>query len=271
MSSKDGMKKVVFITGISSGFGKSMSALLASGNYIVYGTCRKACETHPSVHVLQMDVTSREQVEKCIAEVIRKEGRIDVLINNAGMHTGGPIEIIDGDLIKQQIDTNINGIIYTIRAVLPHMRNNKSGTIVNIGSIGGLMGLPFQGYYSVCKFALEGLSQSLRMEVRPFNIKVIVINPGDFHTRNTANRKYPSHNGDYEEQFRKTLQLIEKDENGGQHPDILAKKMERILAKKNPRHHYVIASFSQQLAVVIHRLIPEKWFDAILRAHYGIR
>jgi short-subunit dehydrogenase len=248
-----------------------MSALLAHRDYIVYGTCRSACETDPAVNVMQLDVTSRDQVDKCIAEVIRKEGRIDVLINNAGMHTGGPVEIMDESLIKQQIDTNIMGILYTIRAVLPHMRKNGSGTIVNIGSIGGLMGLPFQGYYSVCKFALEGLSQSLRMEVRPFNIKVIVINPGDFHTRNTANRIYPVNSGEYEEQFRKTLQIIEKDENAGQHPDLLARKMVRILDKRNPRHHYVISSFAQQLAVFLHRHIPEKWFDAILRSHYGIR
>ncbi len=268
------MKKVVFITGISSGFGKSMSSLLASNGYTVYGTCRKPCETDPAVHVLELDVTSQEKVRQCISEVLVKEGRIDILINNAGMHTGGPVEMIPLDHIRQQVETNIMGIIYTIRAVLPGMRKNRSGTIVNIGSIGGLMGLPFQGYYSMCKFALEGLSQSLRMELRPFNIRVIVINPGDFHTRNTANRINTGHTGNdhaYQQQFDKTLAIIETDENGGAHPDRLAEKMLEILSNKNPRYQYVIASFSQKLAVLLQRLIPEKWFDAILRSHYGIK
>jgi NAD(P)-dependent dehydrogenase (short-subunit alcohol dehydrogenase family) len=268
------MSKVVFITGISSGFGKSISTLLAQKGYIVYGTCRTLCEAHSKVNVLQLNVTDNDGINRCINQVLEKEGRIDVLINNAGMLTGGPLEMIPDDMIRLQMETNFIGPVHLVKAVLPSMRSRKEGTIINITSIGGIMGLPFQGYYSASKFALEGWSEALRMELRPFNIKVIVIEPGDFHTRNTVNRiKIYKANGDnsYEAQFSKTLDIIRNDENGGGHPDILALKIASILEKKNPAERYVIASLSQKLAVALKHILPQKWFSAIIRGHYGVK
>jgi NAD(P)-dependent dehydrogenase (short-subunit alcohol dehydrogenase family) len=268
------MSKVVFITGVSSGFGKQTASLLAQKGYKVYGTCRKACDHDPLVNMLYMDVTDLTAIERCINEVLEKEGRIDVLINNAGMHTGGSIEVAPYEDIRLQLETNLFGAINTIKAVLPTMRKQGGGTILNTSSIGGLMGLPFQGYYSVGKFAIEGLSEALRMELRQFNIKVIVINPGDFHTNNTSSRKNVFSSGNdkaYEEQFRKTLSIIEKDENGGWNPEILARKVFKILEKKKPAQRYVIASFEQKLAVVLKRILPGSWFAAILRDHYRIK
>jgi NAD(P)-dependent dehydrogenase (short-subunit alcohol dehydrogenase family) len=268
------MKKVVFITGISSGFGKSVSALLAHRGYIVYGTCRKECVADDKVNVLQMDVTDADGVNSCIKHVLEREGKIDVLINNAGMHTGGPIEMISDDLVRLQLETSFMGSVHTVKAVLPSMRSQKQGTIINITSIGGIMGLPFQGYYSAAKFALEGWSEALRMELRPFNIKVIVIEPGDFHTRNTVNRiNIHSVNGDnaYEAQFTKTLDIIGNDENGGWDPGILATKIANILEKKNPAERYIVASVAQKLAVALKHILPQKWFSSILRGHYGIQ
>lgn len=268
------MTKVVFITGISSGFGRHTSAYLAQKGYKVYGTCRKACEHDPLVNVFEMDVTDLRAVEKCIGQVLEKEGRIDVLINNAGMHTGGAVEVAPYEDIRLQIETNFMGMIHTIKSVLPAMRSQGRGTIVNIGSIGGLMGLPFQGIYSAGKFAVEGLSEALRMELRQFNIKIIVINPGDFHTNNTLNRKNVFKTGNievYEDQFRKTLSIIENDENGGKHPEILARMMFKILEKKRPSNRYVIASFEQKFAVVLKQILPGSWFEAILLGHYGIK
>lgn len=268
------MSKVVFITGISTGFGKHTSSYLAKKGYTVYGTCRTACEHDPAVNLLYMDVTDLKAVEKCINQVLEKEGKIDVLINNAGMHSGGAIEVAPYEDIRLQIETNFMGNINTIKSVLPAMRRQGKGTILNVGSIGGLMGLPFQGIYSAGKFAIEGLSEVLRMELRQFKIKVIVINPGDFHTNNTLNRKKflaADHNKVYEEQFLKTLSIIEKDENGGWNPEIMARKIYSILEKKRPADRYIIGSFEQKLAVVIKRIIPGSWFVAILRGHYGIK
>jgi NAD(P)-dependent dehydrogenase (short-subunit alcohol dehydrogenase family) len=267
------MNKVVLITGISSGFGKQTAGYLAQKGHIVYGTVRKDIEVSPNVHILKIDLTNNESIKAAVDSVVKKEGRIDVLINNAGMHTGGSVETTPIEHVKLQMDTNFIGLIQILRAVLPIMRKQRQGTIINFSSIGGLMGLPFQAFYSASKFAIEGLSEALRMELREFNIKVVVINPGDFHTSNTTNRqKFISIGSDdpYETQFRKTLSIIEKDETGGWPPEFMARKLYRIIENRNPRHHYVISSFEQKLAVILKRILPNEWFDSILRSHYGI-
>ena len=268
------MKKVIFITGVSSGFGLKTAELLAAKGHIVFGTVRKETGIKQSFNVLKMDLLDPESIKLAVGAVLQKEGRIDVLINNAGMHTGGAIETTSVENIRMQMDTNVMGLVYMLKAVLPTMRQQNQGTIVNFSSIGGLMGLPFQAYYSASKFAIEGLSESLRMELKQFNIKVVVINPGDFHTNNTANRQNflaNAANDPYSVQFGKTLSIIEKDENGGWPPEILAKKLVKIIELKNPCPRYVIATAEQKLAVVLKNILPAKWFMQILAPHYGIK
>jgi NAD(P)-dependent dehydrogenase (short-subunit alcohol dehydrogenase family) len=267
------MNKVVLITGISTGLGKQTAEYLAQKGYIVYGTVRKDIESNPVVHSLKMDLTDNESIKLAVDSVLHKEGRIDVLINNAGMHTGGSVETTPIEYIRLQMETNFIGLVQIIRAVLPVMRKQGRGTIINFSSIGGLMGLPFQSFYSASKFAIEGLSEALRMEVREFNIKVVVINPGDFHTNNTSNRqKYINTSSDdpYEYQFRRTLAIFEKDETGGWPPEIMARKLYRIIKTRKPRHHYIIASFIPKLAVILKRILPNEWFDSLLRLYFGI-
>ncbi|HPR32127.1 MAG TPA: SDR family oxidoreductase [Prolixibacteraceae bacterium] len=265
------MEKVILITGISSGFGEQTSRLLAERGHIVYGTLRKDGPAPPGVKTLIMDLTHPESIRAAVETVVQKEGRLDVLINNAGMHSGGPIEEAPPELFARQINTNVNGMVLLLQQALPHMRERGGGTIINISSIGGLMGLPFQGFYSASKFAIEGLSEALRMELKPFHINVIVINPGDFATRNTANRtNITVKNGPYEAQFQKSLAQIEKDETGGQDPVVLARKLCRIVESKRPCKRYVIASFEQKLAVALKRILPEGWFMGILTSHYKI-
>jgi len=268
------MQKVVFITGISSGFGKKTAELLAAKGHIVYGTVRKETESIANVNVLKMDLTDPESIKIAVASVLQKEGKIDILINNAGVHTGGAIETAPVENIRLQMDTNVMGMVYMLKEVLPAMRKQGEGTIINFSSIGGLMGLPFQGFYSASKFAIEGLSEALRMEVKQFNIKVILINPGDFHTNNTANRRNfltKAENDPYAEQFAKSLAIIEKDENGGWPPEVLAKKLVKIIESKNPCQRYVIATAEQKLAVVLKNILPSSWFMKILAPHYGIK
>ena len=268
------MQKVIFITGISSGFGKQIAEMLAEKGHIVYGTVRNESGSQQKVNVLKMDLTNPESIKTAVATVLQKEGRIDILINNAGMHTGGAIEMTPIEHAKLQMDTNVMGMVYVLREVLPGMRASKSGTIINFSSIGGLMGLPFQGFYSASKFAIEGLSESLRMEVKQFNIKVVLINPGDFHTNNTANRQNflaKVANDPYAEQFNKTLSIIEKDETGGWPPEVLARKLVKIVESKNPCQRYVISTFEQKLAVFLKRILPSAWFMNILAPHYGIK
>jgi len=268
------MQKVIFITGISSGFGKATAELLAGKGHIVYGTVRRKAEVKPKINVLLMDQTDPLSIKLAVDEVMKKEGRIDILVNNAGMHTGGAIETTPMEHIKLQMDTNVTGLIHLLREVLPAMRKQREGTIINFSSIGGLMGLPFQGIYSASKFAIEGISEALRMELKQFNIRVVVINPGDFHTNNTANRRnflVKSDNDPYAGQFSKTLAVIEKDENGGWPPEVLARKLVKIIEQKNPRKRYVIATAEQKLAVVLKRILPAGLFMKILAPHYGIK
>jgi len=268
------MRQVVFITGVSSGFGKRIAVLLASNGHAIYGTSRKEIETDHAVTVLRADVTDAASMRMAVEAVLNKEGRIDVVINNAGMGISGAIEEFTNDDIKVQMGTNVVGVVNTIQAVLPIMRKQRKGMIINVSSIGGLMGLPFQGFYSASKYAVEGLSEALRMEVKQFNIKVVVIEPGDFATSFTANRKIVSNgmtNSAYKEQFSKTLSIIEKDEKGGLSPEFLAKKILKIIEKKNPCHRYVISSFEQKLAVCMKAVLPDAWFFKILASHYGIK
>jgi NAD(P)-dependent dehydrogenase (short-subunit alcohol dehydrogenase family) len=268
------MGKVILITGISTGFGKEASELLAADGHIVYGTVRKDCPVSEKVHQLHMDLMDHTSIKEAVKSVIDKEGRIDVLINNAGMHTGGPLETSLLENIKIQLDTNILGTVVLTREVLPVMRKQGGGTIINFSSIGGLMGLPLQGYYSTAKFALEGFSEALRMEVKQFNIKVVLINPGDFHTNNTSNRRNflaPTGEGDpYKEQYVRTLAVIESDEGKGWNPVILARKLVKIVDCKNPHQRYIISSFEQKLAVALKYILPGKLFTAILADHYKI-
>ena len=269
------MKKVILITGISSGFGKEAAKLLSESGHIVYGTIRRDCETSDKINVVRLDLTDSLSIKKAVETVIQKEGRIDVLINNAGMHTGGPIETIPSEYIKLQMDTSFYGLVQLTREVLPVMRQQGSGMIINFSSIGGLMGLPFQAFYSASKFAVEGFSEALRMEVKPFNIRVVVINPGDFHTNNSANRRHflsPTNDSDpYNESFKNALVQIEKDEAHGWEPVVLARKLVKIVESKKPRQKYIIASFEQKLAVILKYILPDKLFSTILENHYMIK
>jgi NAD(P)-dependent dehydrogenase (short-subunit alcohol dehydrogenase family) len=273
--SKINMKKIILITGISTGFGKQAAELLAAAGHTVYGTVRRDVEISSPINGLKLDLTDSDSIRQAVGTILKKEGRIDVLINNAGMHTGGPIETAPLEHIKLQMDTNFLGTVNLTREVLPIMRKQGGGTIINFSSIGGLMGLPLQGFYSACKFAIEGFSEALRMEVKQFNIKIVLINPGDFHTNNSANRRNflaPTDvNDPYHEQYLKTLAIIEKDESNGWEPLVLAKKLVKIVECRNPHQRYIISSFEQKLAVVLKYILPGKLFRMILEDHYKIK
>lgn len=269
------MAKVVLITGISSGFGKATAEILSAKGYTVYGISRKLTDDFStSIKLLQADVTDRVSVQRAVSIVIEKEGHIDVLINNAGMGISGAIEDSSPTEIALQMDTNFSGYVNMIQAVLPAMRKQGGATIVNISSIGGIMGLPYQGFYSASKYAVEGFSEALRMELKPFKINVVVIRPGDFFTNFTANRKAVRTNGSgdaYVSQFESTLSIIERDEKKGLSPEFLARKLAKILEKEKPCHYYVIATLEQKFAIVLKKILPDTLFSKILSSHYGIK
>jgi len=266
------MKKVILITGVSSGFGKCTAERLVEAGHSVYGTVRKPCSMDIRVNQLIMDLMDPASIKAAVEAVIAKEGRIDVLVNNAGMHLGGPIEEAPVELFTRQMETNFNGLVHVLQATLPQLRQQGGGTIINFSSLGGLMGLPFQPFYSASKFAIEGLSEALRMEVSAFNIKVIVINPGDFHTSNTANRtNIVKAGGPYDAQFKISQASYERDETNGWDPDILARKLVKIIDSKHPCNRYIIASFIQKLGLYLKRILPIGLFSKILGSFYGIK
>ncbi|MCQ2298658.1 MAG: SDR family oxidoreductase [Bacteroidales bacterium] len=266
------MQKVILITGASSGFGKATAELLAQRGHIVYGTSRTTKE-HPSVHFLNMDVRDRESIASGVRQIIEKEGRIDVLVNNAGMGIGGSLELATPEEIDLQMGTNFMGCVNMCQAVLPQMRKQRQGRIINLSSIGGIMGLPYQGYYSASKFAIEGFSEALSAEVRGFGISVSMVEPGDFATGFTASRKNSTltlENEDYGDSFRRSLDLIEKEENGGLKPEVLARRIAKIVECRHPKLRYVVANLEQWFSVVVKRILPGNWFVGILRNYYKV-
>lgn len=266
------MSKVVLITGASSGFGKATAELLATKGYTVYGTSRTP-KSHPSIHFLQMDVRDTNSVADGINQIMATEGRIDVVVNNAGMGIGGALEMATEDEISVQMGTNFRGCVNVCQKVLPVMRKQRQGRIVNISSIGGVMGLPYQGFYSASKFAIEGFSEALAAEVKSFGIKVSLVEPGDFATNFTASRKnsaLTAENEDYGDSFNRSISIIENEENGGLQPDILANKVVKIIECRRPRLRYVVANLEQRFSVVLHKILPGNMFVNILRSYYKV-
>jgi NAD(P)-dependent dehydrogenase (short-subunit alcohol dehydrogenase family) len=267
------MATVVFITGVSSGLGKACAAELSAAGYSVYGTSRKPALEKLPYTVVPMDVTDEQSVTRAINEVIGREGKIDVLLNNAGMGIGGALENFSAQEAQIQFDTNFFGMARVISAVLPFMRARKSGKIINVSSVGGLMGLPFQGHYSAAKFAVEGYSEALSMEVRSFNISVVVVNPGDFKTGFTSNRIFTakdSMGSDYENKFRKAVAVIEKDEQGGSDPLVLARTIVKIVRSENPNYRYIAGRFDQRLIARLKPFLPHRLVEWILMDHYKV-
>ena len=264
------MNKVIIITGASSGFGKATAERLAKRGHTVYGICRREI-SHPTIHYMQADIRDKEHIRQIINTIYEKEKHIDVLINNAGMGIGGSLELATTEEIQVQMGTNFMGCVNMCQEVLPYMRRQRSGKIINLSSIGGIMGLPYQGYYSASKFAIEGFSEALSAEVKGFGISVSMVEPGDFATNFTSSRKNSQatlDDPDYGPIFKRSLGLIEKEENGGLKPDVLAQRIEKIVDARHPRLRYVVANFEQWLSVALKRFIPGNWFVDILISYY---
>ncbi len=263
---------VILITGISSGFGKAMAERLASEGHKVYGTHRREVERIPGITYIKVEAGDERQVEACVNQVVEAEGRIDVFINNAGMGIGGPLEFCSLEDAQRQMDVNWMGMVRFLHYVVPVMRRQGCGKLICLSSIGGLMGLPFQGLYSASKFAIEGYCEALRLELKAFNIKVIVIEPGDFSTGFTAQRKSVADPEAYKvyRTYAKSLASIEKDETGGLKPEVLARKISKIIKSRRPRYNYVISTFEQGLSVILKKILPPSWFASILSSYYKL-
>ncbi len=267
------MSKVVLITGGSSGIGKAVGEFLLEKGFTVYGTSRNPDRVANSLFpLLTLDVRNADSIQKAIAEIIEKSGRVDVVINNAGVGITGPIEETPIEEIKNNFETNLFGPIEIMKAVLPAMRSQKSGLIINITSIAGYMGLPYRGVYSSSKAALEIISESISMEVKSFGINVVNVAPGDFAT-NIASGRYhaPVIKGSaYENAYGNTLKQMDEHVNSGSNPNQMAFAIYQIINEKNPKVHYKIGDFMQRFSIVLKRILPDRMYEKMLMNHYKL-
>jgi len=267
------MSKVVLVTGGSSGIGKSIGEYLTEKGFIVYGTSRNPEHYQNSkFSILQLDVKKIETIQQTIATIIEKEGKLDVVINNAGAGITGAIEEIPEAEIKANFDTNFFGPINVIKAVLPQMRKQQAGLIINITSIAGYMGLPYRGIYSASKGALELLTEAFRMELKDFNIKMTNIAPGDFATNIAAGRYHAPllENSPYKKPYGNTLELMNSHVDSGSNPNMMAHAVLKVINTKNPKTHYKVGAFMQKFSIVLKRILPDTVYEKLLINHYKL-
>ncbi|MEZ4856964.1 MAG: SDR family oxidoreductase [Gelidibacter sp.] len=267
------MSKIVLITGGSSGIGKSVGEFLIQKGFIVYGTSRRPENyTDSKFPLVQLDVSNSESINNAIQTLIEKEGRLDILINNAGAGITGPIEEIPDAEIQRNFDTNFFGPIRVIKAVLPQMRQQNSGLIINITSIAGYMGLPYRGVYSASKGALELITEAFRMEIKDFNIQMTNVAPGDFATNIAAGRYHAPvlEQSPYKKPYGNTLNLMNTHVDSGKDPQLMANAIYKIITTKSPKIHYKVGEFMQKFSIVLKRILPDKVYEKMLQKHYKL-
>jgi NAD(P)-dependent dehydrogenase (short-subunit alcohol dehydrogenase family) len=249
-------QKVVLITGASSGVGQSTARLLSHQGYRVFGTSRNpaSAEAIPTVEMLALDVRTDASVLACVTAVVNRVGRIDVLVNNAAYELAGALEEISLEEAKAQFETNFFGVVRMVRAVVPSMRQQRQGQIINVGSLSGVSSIPFMGIYSASKFALEGYTEALRMELKPFNIHVSLTEAGFLKTPMMDKRQVSAARlKEYDPWRQRAFTAIRDQEEKGPGPQLVAETVFKIISSKAPRLHYLIGSQAKFVSSI-------KWF-----------
>jgi NAD(P)-dependent dehydrogenase (short-subunit alcohol dehydrogenase family) len=266
------MKPTVLITGASSGIGLATVQYFQSQGWQVAATLRNPLmfgelNALPNVQCFQLDVLDPTTIAAAVENTIAVFGGINVLINNAGYGTTGPFEAATPDQIHTQFDTNVFGLMRVTRAVLPHFRAKRCGIIINISSMGGRITFPLYSLYHSTKWAVEGFSESLHYELKPFNIKVKLIEPGaiktDFYQRSQVVFQAPELTAyqDYQQRVLDKIQTISKNAPG---PELVAKIIFRAATDQRDRLRYSVGQ-EAPLLLFLRRLIPDAWFFAIIR------
>jgi len=271
------LSKVVLITGASLGIGRACATHLHRRGYRVYGASRRveqvAADPDGGFWMIPMDVDDDDSVQRGVELVLEREGRLDGVVNNAGFGIAGAVEDTRIVEAKAQFETNFFGVVRVCQAVLPTMRRQGRGHIIIVGSLAGLVGVPFQGFYSATKFALEGLAEALRAEVRPLGVRVVLVEPADFRTSFSARRvRTAGSQADsvYRAQFNTAMSIMEADELKGADPIQVARLVEKIIETPSPRLRYTAGPALQRLALVLKRFAPQRLFEWGLRTYYKL-
>ncbi len=265
------MKKVALITGASSGMGKSTANILHEQGYKVYGAARRLDKMkeleQKGIGIVSLDLTKDESIVNAVNTILEKEGRIDILINNAGYGSYGSVEEVSIEEAKRQFEVNMFGLARITQLVIPSMRKNQSGRIVNISSMGGKIYTPFGSWYHATKHALEGWSDCLRLELKEFGIDVVIVQPGGIQTEwggiAAEHMQKTSGNGPYSKSVQKVINSMGKSANKLTHVDVLGKEIAKAATDKKPKTRYAKGYLAKPL-MTMRKWLSDKTFDKML-------
>ncbi|MCD9020108.1 oxidoreductase [Parachryseolinea silvisoli] len=263
------MTKTVLVTGASAGIGKATAIYLAQNGYSVYGAARRTDKMHDlknyGIKPIALDVTKDDSMVGCVEQILKETGSIDILVNSAGFGSAGAIEDLPMEDARYQLEVNVFGALRLTQLVLPKMRDNRYGKIVNISSIGGKVAFPLNGWYHASKFALEALSDSLRMEVKPFGIDVIVIEPGGIESEwaEIANENMRRISGKtvYKEMVVRAERATADLKLPG--PIVIAKLIQKSIEAKSPKTRYV-GGYAAKPFLMIRKILSDRLMDNVI-------
>jgi NAD(P)-dependent dehydrogenase (short-subunit alcohol dehydrogenase family) len=269
--------RVALVTGASSGIGEATARALHGAGLATYAVARRvermAGLESAGVHTFAMDVTDDDSMTSGVNRVVDEQGRVDVLVNNAGYGSYGAVEDVPIDEARRQFEVNVFGLARLVQLVVPHMRAQHSGRIINISSIGGKFYEPLGAWYHATKFAVEGFSDSLRLELAPFGIHVVIVEPGTIVTEWNAIARdtlvETSRGGAYEERSLRVHATMARGDSGmtATSPDVVARKIVKAATASRPRTRYPVGKGAGSL-VLARRLMPDRAFDAMVNTMY---
>ena len=272
--------KVILVTGASSGIGYDAAKTLADRGHRVYAAARRVEKMEPlkasGVQVMRMDVTDEQSMVEVVNTILQREGRIDVLVNNAGYGFFGAVENVPMEEARRQLEVNVFGLARLCQLVLPAMRSQHSGRIINLSSIAGRMVFLFGGWYHVSKYSVEALSDAMRMELKPYGIQVTMIEPGPIKTdwgiiaarhlkESSAGTPYGEAGGQWAASMKWGYES-----NYFSGPQVITRAIVRAALGRRPRARYCAGRFAR-LSLVMHALLPCRWWDALMRSSAKLR
>jgi NAD(P)-dependent dehydrogenase (short-subunit alcohol dehydrogenase family) len=271
--------KVALVTGGSSGIGEATALKLQELGYTTYAAARRVQRMEhlagSGIRPLAMDVTDEESMQSGVNRILNEQGRIDVLVNNAGYGSYGALEDVPMSEARQQFEVNVFGAARLTQLVLPHMREQRSGTIINVTSMGGKIYTPLGAWYHATKFALEVISDCLRMEVEPFGINVVVIEPGGINTEwggiAAEKLRAVSDSGPYADQAGAVAESLTSEVNRRRQspPTVIANAIGRAVTARRPKTRYAVG-FGARPMIFMHDVLPDRWFDSFMRRATGV-
>ncbi|HWC33892.1 MAG TPA: oxidoreductase [Mycobacteriales bacterium] len=279
MSNVSSMRGTALVTGASSGIGEAAALRLKQAGFNVYAVARRVERmsglADAGINVMKMDVTDDKSMVAGIKNIVAESGRVDVLVNNAGYGSYGAVEDVPLSEAKYQFDVNVFGLARLTQLVLPHMREQRSGRIINISSIGGRIYEPLGGWYHATKFAVEGLSDAMRMELRPFGIQVVIIEPAGIRTEWSGiaadNLRKSSSDSAYAAQAEQVGAFLDLAESPAftSASSVVAKKIVKAATVRHPRTRYPVGKGAGSI-LFTRWLLPARAFDAMMTSTFGL-